>query len=1497
MHPENKLTTNGKQVVSSSETQISDANQQQGLGTKGVGIGSHGVKTNQVSPGLNSVGPSGVGGGVTMLKTKTKRERAISMDAGDLRDSLEPDAKDGVMRSKRRCVLEKKQPYSGDEWCSGGDTEEDEDKPNMAVHRERMITGTCGTAGVGGQSSAPPAGYAFSSGGLRSDLPRPAQQVVYVFTTSLANSAAEAVIHGHTDSILMFHQQNVPRTKLDQCLPAMRKLPSLPEQLSSRSTPPMGTLKSQNDTPRPASVGGAIGTQVTGSSSSSVQPQEADLPVQQPLDGPSSSHQPLQGSAGPPAGDVTGPGGAEGVGNMAHPSAGVSPTSSTSVLPAHLQGEGPQRLSKEQLEHRERSLQTLRDIERLLLRSGVSGGSGDLEGPNGNPGAIHSNSININNNNNTDNNGRTQEGSESTKNAENMNNNNLPLDMSEVGTLKKYEEPLQSIMSQTQNLGGSRLDDPAIGPHLGLPTQQHHHMSSPPELDLGLLQDHDGLTPEQMAWRKLQEEYYQEKRRQQEMHPHSHPQHYRMMAEMGMPRGPHLMMRGPPPPYHSKSDEQWGPAPLMGGGMGSNPRLIDIHQDGSQGPRFVGQMQRGPSGTRGYPVSPGRVLTMEGLGLQRSGMGWVEDLPLNIGGGRSLLHGCYPPGGPGGPSQHLHGDPERQLMREEVLRIMEKRQLQRLEQERLAVLQQQQQQQQEGMGQSRLLNNTGRPSLPNQVVGIGPHGDTMDFPHSQAIMHSPLGRVREGDGPSLRDLGESPLSTHLIMNVNLNAQEQQVLAQKLRGVNRVGEVLSPEDISRLRAGQNGRGGASKAVITGPEGPVQFSNQRFCGGQSERSYLKQTDQANFGPDQQGTTLGSSSHLSHMPLDTGPRGSDSCPRHPSNLSVNVNSMGSPTMAPPHPLKSPSIGPEPSPLMPSPSASVLKSPTPVSTTSPSHPHLPAASRAGTPSSTSMKSPQMIGTTSLGMHSPSGSPGHQKSPVMNMASPSWTTSPKTSMPSPGRPPNGKGMGNGTSNSETGPTLPPKSSNSTVTSQPSSLNSSMPFTSSPDAPPSQNPLSLIMSQMSKYAMSSSAPLYHEAIKTISTSDDEMMPDRPLLPGVNMEGTHHPSPQMLLSSQSGMGPPGSPQSPIGMLLQGQQQLSHGPPGSMLSSPNLMSMSGMNSGIVGGAGGLSGGIGPCNASLHPQNQMMGFPRMQAPSQGPPHSPVGALSQHYSQHPDDMLPPQQFHLLGKGLPHQQPTHPSDSFLSMRMSDGPDLSDVIRPSHTGIPEFDLSRIIPSDKPSSTLQYFPKSEGMSQPQPNSHHGQAMQQPPPTQLLKQLSSGPHHSNAASSNPHIANLQNMMAEQQLSIHPSHYGIRAGMPQSGGRGMVVGPMNHPGHMMVRTGLGPQQQQQYHQQQQQVMMSNSLQHHPSHPHPSMMSPQQQHTHNLMAQQSLMMMQAKQRGMSIPGEQLGQQGPLMSPQGLIMAPSHPGMMGPQSLRQRGMSLNSPLGYAPGNIHNMPF
>lgn len=85
-------------------------------------------------------------------------------------------------------------------------------------------------------------------------------------------------------------------------------------------------------------------------------------------------------------------------------------------------------------------------------------------------------------------------------------------------------------------------------------------------------------------------------------------------------------------------------------------------------------------------------------------------------------------------------------------------------------------------------------------------------------------------------------------------------------------------------------------------------------------------------------------------------------------------------------------------------------------------------------------------------------------------------------------------------PSGPRSSSSAPASNTSSTMNPNMPFTSSPDPSPSQNPLSLMMSQMSKYAMPSSTPLYHNAIKTIATSDDELLPDRPMLPPGSMSG-------------------------------------------------------------------------------------------------------------------------------------------------------------------------------------------------------------------------------------------------------------------------------------------------------------------------------------------------------------------------------------------------------------
>lgn len=55
-----------------------------------------------------------------------------------------------------------------------------------------------------------------------------------------------------------------------------------------------------------------------------------------------------------------------------------------------------------------------------------------------------------------------------------------------------------------------------------------------------------------------------------------------------------------------------------------------------------------------------------------------------------------------------------------------------------------------------------------------------------------------------------------------------------------------------------------------------------------------------------------------------------------------------------------------------------------------------------------------------------------------------------------------------------------------------------PEPTLSQNPLSIMMSRMSKFAMPSSTPLYHDAIKTVASSDDDSPPARsPNLPPMN----------------------------------------------------------------------------------------------------------------------------------------------------------------------------------------------------------------------------------------------------------------------------------------------------------------------------------------------------------------------------------------------------------------
>uniref|UniRef100_K7G0Z1 BCL9 like n=1 Tax=Pelodiscus sinensis TaxID=13735 RepID=K7G0Z1_PELSI len=1457
MHPDNKLTNHGK--TGNSGTQSQHHNVSQGatcsLGSKGVGAGNHGSKANQISPGNSGLKNSqNAVPNFGSLKGKVKRERSISVDSGEQQEastpSLDTELKGEVApRSKRRCVLERKQPYSGDEWCSGPDSEED-DKPISSTHNCNVADPAMSTASQLGPGSNPlpslnetsssnaPHG---SASGLRPDAGgsggggagKQPSQFVYVFTTHLANTAAEAVLQGRADSILTYHQQNVPRAKLDQApapkgLGVTEQLPVNPPASSTPQSqppssqgnqaqpqpppaqPPPPQSISQQALPAPSSLaqdgtGEDIRRDLTpssvGNSSGSTQPgsNHPNTPTVQPGQVDSSS-----ASSSNLLGDGT--------------SAGAAGNGQVGLGPRNpMNSEG---LSKEQLEHRERSLQTLRDIERLLLRSGEtepfmkSNQSAGEGGPAPQP----------------------------------------PLP---PAGMKKYEEPLQSMISQTQNLGGPNLE---------------HEVSHHPGSDMGqqmniMMQrlNQDSLTPEQVAWRKLQEEYYEEKRRKEEQI----SIHGRPMQEMMIPQSMGgMMIRGPPPPYHSKPGEPWPP------GMGNQLRGPIEVQDPMQlrgappfpGPRFPGNQMQRVSGFGGMQNVP-----MDALGPMtamqrpvRPGMGWNEDMPP-MGGPGNFPQGSLPyPSGQGPPA------------REELLRhqLMEKRPvaMQRPMGMSGSSLSQ-------GLEMERMIQAHRQidPSMfPGQMPGESLAGApmSMDFPGSRGMLSPPMSQssLRDMDAPMGPGNLNMNMNVNMNMNMNLNVQmtpqQQMMMSQKMRGPDMIAhQGISPEDLARVRA-QNGSSGT---MLWGPQKmmiPSQFPSQGqpgFSGGQGPYPGMPQdlgSAHDMFSPEQGSMpigNMGSTTRLSHIPLPTAsnppptqgsnlanmhPAPSRGLGRRPSDLTINISQMNSPGMA--H-LKSPTLSQVHSPLVPSPSANLKSPQTPSQMIS-----MPPSNQSGP-----LKSPQVM-SSSLNVRSPTSSPSRLKSPSMAVPSPGWVPSPKTALPSPGV---------------------------SQSKQPISMNSSASLGGlDQDPSPSQNPLSLMMSQMSKYAMPSSTPLYHNAIKTIATSDDELLPDRPMLPPGSMPGITGNQPNQLHLNSVG---PASSQSPMGMNLPGQQPLSHEPPTSMMSSPNpLGSNIPMHPGAQatgvppptpmmlppGPQDSMNQPCGPVpnNSQMIPSNQLV-FPRMQqphnamqSPAAGMPMTPGGGggagIPQHYppgmplppedlpSQQPGQM-PPQQ-HMMGKNIPPRigDPYPPVLPGVASVLND-PELSEVIRPTPTGIPEFDLSRIIPSEKPSSTLQYFPKSDSQA------------------------------SKSQPSNLHLMNLQNMMAEQP----PARPGMTApSLPGQQGvqRGLNI-PICHPGQvsMLGRTGMPPQQ----------AMMGNSM-------HQSMMSPQQ----SLMAQQNFMLMQAKQRSMSVSGEMYAQTGHMMSPQGSLMGPPpQQNLMVTHQMRQRSVSLDSQMSYisGPGNMANLPF
>ncbi|XP_054853665.1 B-cell CLL/lymphoma 9-like protein isoform X2 [Eublepharis macularius] len=1405
MHPDSKLTSHGKAGNSSAQAQHHNVSQGPAcnLGVKGVGAGNHGGQVGQPPPGNSGLKPSPapipVFGG---LKGKVKRERSVSVDSGERQEghaaSLDKELKGEVApRSKRRCVLERKQPYSGDEWCSGPDSE-DEEKALGSTHNCNVVESAMTAAsqlGTGSnplpalsESSAPTAPHSAAPG-LRSEVGsgsgKQPLQFVYVFTTHLANTAAEAVLQGRADSILGYHQQHVPRAKLDQVPPS--KMPAVPEPL------PMS--------PSPASTPQSQATVPPGSQPQGQPPPPAPPPApgaslglgQGPL--PPASALPQEGAPDDARRDLT----PNSVGNSGscstapsstHPGTPTAPSSLPASAADGLLGEGAnpgppsagngprhplntEGLSKEQLEHRERSLQTLRDIERLLLRTSeaepfLKGGPGPSEGGVLPPQAPPP---------------------------------QPPAPPSGPG-MKKYEEPLQSMISQTQSLGGPGLEQEGpVPPGVDLGQQMNLMMQR-----LG----QDSLTPEQVAWRKLQEEYYEEKRRKEEQ---AGLHGARPLQDMMLPQPMSgMMLRGPPPPYHSKPGEQWllrGVPVDMQDPMQLRPPFA--------GPRFPGnQMQRGFGGMQ-------NVASLESLGPMssmqrpvRPGMAWNEEMPMGGPGNFAPGNLPYPPG---------QGDAERFLtprVREEMLRqqLLEKRQGGM--------------QQPLGVEMERMMqaHRQVEPTLFTSE-GLG-----LEFGSARAVLSPPLRDMEPALGPSNLNM-----NMNVNMNMNLNVQmapqqQQMLMSQKLRGP----DLVPSEDGTRARApsGNGAMMGAPHKMLMGSPFPNQGQQGFSSAGQGP--YPAVSQEMGSAPEMFGTVSGTT-RLSHIPLPptthAPPTNMPQAParglgRRPSDLALNMGQMNSPNVGR---LKSPTLSQVHSPLGTSPSASLKSPQTPSAMVS-----LPAASAT----SAALQSPQVLSSV-LSARSPASSPSRLKSPSVAASSPGWAPSPKNALSSPGigqsKPAVGMSSSAPLGNVEQG-SMPsgPRSSSSAPPSHPSGpVNPNLPFPSSPDPPPSQNPLSLMMTQMSKYAMPSSTPLYHNAIKTIATSDDELLPDRPMLPPGSLSGSQHS--QLHMNSVGAV----PAQSPMAINLPGQQPLSHEPPAPTMSSPSpLGSNIPMHSSAVPQAPMLLPPGAP--ESLHqpcgPPGQLMFPTRLQQPPTNGSNLPgaggPGMQQQHYPPSmglsPEELPPPQpgpmgpQQRMAGR-LPEPYP--PVLPGVASVLND-PELSDVIRPTPTGIPEFDLSRIIPSEKPSSTLQYFPKGEGPA----------SKAQPP-------------------SNLHLMNLQNMMVEQA----PARPGPQ-GMPRT----MA---MCHPGQVPVmgRTGLAPQP----------AVVGNSM-------------PQGL----MLPQQNFLLLQAKQRSMSVSGEMYAPPGHLLSPQGSLMGPppqqtllaSHPS-------RQRSVSLDSQVSYGPGagSMANLPF
>uniref|UniRef100_A0A4W5RHF2 BCL9 transcription coactivator n=1 Tax=Hucho hucho TaxID=62062 RepID=A0A4W5RHF2_9TELE len=1352
--------------------------------------------------GMSGVGPGGMGGlkngqGLTSAgqgtKVKVKRERSTSVESYNEQQpgTATPTSDDkGDNRVKRMCVAERRQPYSGADWCSGGESDEDDkgffsECLSFRHPHFHLRSSTPSHNALGGQGAA-----SESAGGQKAR-----SKVVYVFTTEMANKAADAVLTGHAENIINFHMRNISNSKDKIPLPPLiYTLFTNPHLLKPNFLSPCDSKPSQQSSSHSSDKNHQTGSKPGLTDQAPTQPPPQGVkPGSLTQDGASSADMDPKNLPGSSPGNTMGPGdqtpGCQpqseqgmpplnppqpgeggGLGPIGMGQPGLTPQQQQQQLAQELLNmeANTEGLSQEQLEHRQRSLQTLRDIQRMLFPD-----DRDAPPPPGPIGGLP----------------QSHDG------------------MPDGGPRRPEQGPLQAMMAQSQSLGppggtgGSRPQGTPFGPPHGHPRDmppfpdELGHMMGP-----GGCGDGDHMTPEQVAWLKLQQEFYEEKKRKQEMHHRPLPPD--MMMHPHVPRG---MMRGPPPPYQMGPGEVWGP-----GGPGGPPE--HYHDRMAMGPRGM------PTHMQRMPGFPHGMMNPDMEGPPRPGMGWPEDMPPRMGDGRGF------PGGPGGmfggPGVRGERFPNPQSVQEAMFH--------------------------QGIGGDK------GPGLPPQMM--------MEM---QRMMGHQRGGMEPGNGGGMmfpRMPGEGPMSPSSRLAVMGSRDMGPEFGMGPHGNSQLREGpmnMSPDEIMRMRGhsmdnmGPQGR----QMHFTDQPQPGDFPMgpaRPFPGGPGGMRG-PHGEQAYAGPEHRTTPTGGNGRLNHHPPSAGPpqgqRG-----RKPAELIIQPGGGSSPSI---NPLKSPPLRQVQSPMMGSPSGNLKSPQTPSQLagmlSGPPGPNGPP----NTANSAPMKSPHsMIGSAGA-------SPVNMRSPSLPNPSPGWASSPKPPMPSPGIP---QQQGGKTPLSMTSPNMMgnmEQGGNGPLSAPPSSgaQSGSMPLQGGPGGAPtgspyslppeptlSQNPLSIMMSRMSKFAMPSSTPLYHDAIKTVASSDDDSPPARsPNLPSMNNNGmgmNHHQGPPRMMGPGSSGHMPVL--SPLGMTPMGSQPLSHGMPQQM-PSPNPSSM--MPHGMMMHPNPQDQGMG--NPQMMPQGRMgyphrgQGYPLPQSPSQQGAYSPHnGPGPQGFPGHPMGFqgeggpmggrmgnMPP------GGGGDVGRPNNPGGPQFNMHgeFSDA-DLHEVMRTGASGMPEFDLSRIIPSEKPSQTLSYFPRGGGDGL-------------------------GP-----GGKPPHMQGMmQGMMGEGPA---------RMGMPMQGLGGMPGGPGGT---------MGPQD-----------MPMGNPSHNPMRPHgppgfmgQGMMGPQ----HRMMSQGGPGgMMQGKERGVlyNHPGPG-GSPNMMMSLQGMGAPPQQTTMMmmGGQ-MRPRGMDMD--MGFSPG-------